>query len=236
MYTIEQLESDINGIVTDLAKMRKAKGHDYSGTEDTFDNLREFGSRGVLVRIGDKFKRLKHFYSQGELSVKDETVLDTMRDLINYALFLFILHQQEQQSSKNTANRPVRLYFAGAVRGVNGDDCEPQDVQRNVDNALERVKYLRSHLDDRFVIYCPHEHEDRYQQAWRKGLFKSQDVLDQCCDIVLLCDAILVTTDPARSEGTRVERALAEQTGMPVIDLYEYNMGSWIDMIHRGTE
>ena len=95
-YTIDNLEGDVQEIIDELQEMRKSKGHDYSGTKDTLDNLREFGSFGVLVRIGDKFKRLKHFYKQGNLAVKDESIQDTMHDLINYALFLLIIYLQEQ--------------------------------------------------------------------------------------------------------------------------------------------
>ena len=100
-YTIDDLEADIAEIVATLADMRKAKGHDYSGEADTFDNLREFGSLGVLVRIGDKFKRLKNFYRQGRLDVTDESVKDTMRDLINYSLFLLIMYEQEQANGSD---------------------------------------------------------------------------------------------------------------------------------------
>ncbi len=99
-YTILKLEEDISQIITELSKMREAKGHDYSGTEDTLDNLREFGSFGVLVRIGDKFKRLKHFYDQGELKVTDEKIEDTMDDLINYTLYLKIMYQQERTRAR----------------------------------------------------------------------------------------------------------------------------------------
>ena len=100
-YTFDDLEKDVVFHVKRLASMRKAKGHDYSGTDDTFDNLREFGSLGVLVRIGDKFKRLKHFYRQGDLAVSGESVKDTMDDLINYALFLRIIWGQEQHNEQD---------------------------------------------------------------------------------------------------------------------------------------
>ncbi|MCP4569180.1 MAG: DUF1599 domain-containing protein [FCB group bacterium] len=95
-YTINNLEDDIRAIIDNLADLRAAKGHDYSGQEDTLDNLREFGAFGVLVRIGDKFKRLKHFYKQGELRVKDEVIEDTMQDLINYSLYLLVMYRQEK--------------------------------------------------------------------------------------------------------------------------------------------
>jgi len=97
-YTIDDLEKDIEDINTELSMMRKAKGHDYSGEEDTFDNLREFGSLGVLVRLVDKIRRLIHFFEQAPLFVKDESIEDTMKDLINYAYFLKIIYQQEKES------------------------------------------------------------------------------------------------------------------------------------------
>ena len=95
-YTIDDMEKDISDIITGLADMRRAKGHDYSGTGDTLDNLREFGTLGVVVRIGDKFKRLKHFWLQGTLEVAEEKIDDTIDDLINYALYLKIMRRQEQ--------------------------------------------------------------------------------------------------------------------------------------------
>ena len=98
MYTLNDLESDIQKIIQELQAMRATKGHDYSGTEDTLANLRGFGSYGVLVRIGDKFSRLRNFYKTGELQIANEKIEDTMKDLINYSLFLFILWQQENET------------------------------------------------------------------------------------------------------------------------------------------
>jgi len=97
-YTNDDLERDIDDIITELAIIRKAKGHDYSGEEDTFDNLREFGSLGVLARLTDKVKRLIRFYQQNPLYVKDESIEDTMKDLINYALYLKIMFEQEKNA------------------------------------------------------------------------------------------------------------------------------------------
>ena len=95
-YTIEQMNGEIREINNELETIRINKGHDYSGTQDTLDNLRDFGFLGVVVRIGDKYKRLKHFCKQGTLSVKDESIEDTCKDLINYALFALILHRQDK--------------------------------------------------------------------------------------------------------------------------------------------
>ena len=52
----------------------------------------------MLVRLTDKLKRLKHFYRQKELAVKDEKIVDTTDDLINYALYLKIMYKQERNN------------------------------------------------------------------------------------------------------------------------------------------
>jgi len=100
-YPVEQLENDISDIITETAVLRKAKGHDYSsGDSDTFENLRDFGWKGIVVRIGDKYHRLKAFTVKEKLAVSDETILDTINDLINYSLYVLILYRQEKKNEQ----------------------------------------------------------------------------------------------------------------------------------------
>ena len=50
--------------------------------------------QGFLVRMTDKLSRLSTFAQSGELRVKDESVRDTILDVINYAvLFMGYIHQ-----------------------------------------------------------------------------------------------------------------------------------------------
>lgn len=99
MYSLIDLEKDIENLIQELSEVRAQKGHDYSGTEDTFANLRAFGWQGVVVRLGDKFHRLANFMkSGGDLRVKDEKIEDTMQDFVNYALFMLILYRQAKET------------------------------------------------------------------------------------------------------------------------------------------
>ena len=71
----------------ELAETLAAKNHDYAGGEDHLANFREFGLLGIVVRIGDKFHRLKGAVQRGgELAVSEETLRDTLRDLAGYAI------------------------------------------------------------------------------------------------------------------------------------------------------
>ena len=79
------------------------KRHDYSGLEDPFRNLRdaEFMGvdplKGVMVRIMDKFARVRSFIEQGELKVKDEAIRDTLVDVLNYTCILAAMIEEQQQ-------------------------------------------------------------------------------------------------------------------------------------------
>jgi len=72
-----------------------AKRHDYSGPDDPYANFRRstlFGVepwRGVMIRLSDKLSRiLSIMEAKGESKVKDETLLDTLADAVNYTRIL----------------------------------------------------------------------------------------------------------------------------------------------------
>ena len=87
------------------AELLLQKGHDYSGTEDSYANLRSSSAlgispwRGVLLRMSDKWSRLTNFAKQGELMVKDESVTDTLLDLANYSLLCLVLYNEASKES-----------------------------------------------------------------------------------------------------------------------------------------
>ena len=77
------------------------KSHDYAG--DKTDPLKNFrlcenqgipAWQGVLVRLSDKLSRLQAFARQGELKVKDESVVDTFLDNAVYSLLGLILFEE----------------------------------------------------------------------------------------------------------------------------------------------
>lgn len=74
------------------------KGKDYSGTEDAMSNFRDFGTLGIIVRLGDKYHRAKNLIKSGEQHVKDESIRDTLKDIINYAALALIMLDEEQPS------------------------------------------------------------------------------------------------------------------------------------------
>ena len=83
------------------------KNTDYAGTEgqkaDMLANFREAEDldvtmlKGILVRAGDKWKRIKNLTKEARAGmVADETVVDTMLDLANYMLIAIVAHMTTQ--------------------------------------------------------------------------------------------------------------------------------------------
>lgn len=84
--------------------LMKKKNADYAGgVSDPFANFRRAEALGVctteqafLVRMTDKMSRLSSYAKRGSLSVEDETVHDTLQDLINYSVLLAAFIKSKQ--------------------------------------------------------------------------------------------------------------------------------------------
>jgi hypothetical protein len=88
-------------------QLSRRKNHDYSGGKDTsqaflnFVKCEELGfcrtETGVLVRMSDKLSRLKTLADSNlKYEVEDEKVLDTILDIINYAVIFYGIHQERK--------------------------------------------------------------------------------------------------------------------------------------------
>ncbi len=78
--------------------LMEKKNHDYASPQDPYRNFRLYGILGVLVRLGDKQARLMSFVEQQTLKVGDESIRDTVKDIINYAvIFLGMLEESQKR-------------------------------------------------------------------------------------------------------------------------------------------
>lgn len=61
------------------------------------DSFKEFGLISAVVRINDKMCRLKSLCKKKENLVKDESIIDTLKDMSNYCLMTIIELEKEKQ-------------------------------------------------------------------------------------------------------------------------------------------
>lgn len=74
-------------IVEEMADLYARKNSDYG---DSFgESVKEFGAVAGIVRISDKFNRLKSLLLKGNSQkVNDESVVDTLTDMACYCIML----------------------------------------------------------------------------------------------------------------------------------------------------
>ena len=100
-------ENLIDQFIGRMRKLLVNKGHDYSGEESTLKNfylLEDLVSPELccFVRLSDKWIRLKNFLKKGELKVDDEKIEDTLVDLANYSVLLYmILKEKNEEVERN---------------------------------------------------------------------------------------------------------------------------------------
>lgn len=75
----------IKEIAVEVAELVEKKNKDYGNSFDK--TLAEYGDTAYFLRIEDKLSRLKSL-SKKEASVADESVEDTLKDIIGYTLLM----------------------------------------------------------------------------------------------------------------------------------------------------
>lgn len=81
-----------------LNETYRRKNKDYG---DAFGKTHEkYGAVSGLTRMSDKFYRIEELILSGEQLVDDESVLDTLLDLANYSLMLYMELDKENTHEK----------------------------------------------------------------------------------------------------------------------------------------
>ena len=124
----------------------RRKNHDYG---DSFATLRQEYPNAILIRLGDKYNRLKALMSGEAAQVKDESIDDTLLDLANYCILELVerryatdtklevptdLSLNEYQMAAMAFKDPEQGDLNYSVLGLNGEAGEVAD-------ALKKLNY-----------------------------------------------------------------------------------------------
>lgn len=107
--TSEELFTEHQNLCKKALELMKKKNSDYTGGGDPFanfkvcENMRITDTQtGMLVRLCDKFSRLSSFNEHGVFQVKDESLEDTIIDIINYCV---LYHSYIKNKKNNTTGK-----------------------------------------------------------------------------------------------------------------------------------
>lgn len=95
---MKDLEKELRKVADEVIKLVVDKNTKYG---DAYFKLRdEWGSASFCVRLGDKYLRLVNIAKTGRI-VTDETVEDTIRDIVGYCLLELIYLKYEYLVDKS---------------------------------------------------------------------------------------------------------------------------------------
>jgi len=87
-------------LLEEIRELHNRKNADYSEENNPLSNFYECERfnvpawKGCLVRISDKTSRIFRLAAKGKAEVKDESIIDTLKDLAVYSLICIILYEQ----------------------------------------------------------------------------------------------------------------------------------------------
>ena len=81
-------KATFESVLDEMKELHAKKDKDYgSAFHKSFE---EFGVTAGVVRLNDKMERVKSLVKNGKAEVKDESLLDTLKDLASYAVMLYV--------------------------------------------------------------------------------------------------------------------------------------------------
>jgi len=86
--------TEYKSIQKEAIELFEKKNADYG------DAFAEYGTIGVLVRIGDKIKRLQSIEKNKISLVRDERLRDTLIDLHNYSAMAMMLLEEKEKDEE----------------------------------------------------------------------------------------------------------------------------------------
>jgi hypothetical protein len=99
--SIEERDAEMQKILDTCLELGHRKSRAYGG-DDPMGNMRKAGWIGTVIRLGDKSDRLNSLItldtneSSKLAESMDESIEDTLLDIINYAMFTLIMKKENE--------------------------------------------------------------------------------------------------------------------------------------------
>lgn len=99
LYPQSEKEIKFDIITRDMLDIYCRKNHDYG---DSFgEGFKEFGLISSVVRLGDKYRRLKTL-AKDDARVKDESIKDTLMDMACYCVMTLVELEEDEDTDEDT--------------------------------------------------------------------------------------------------------------------------------------
>jgi hypothetical protein len=98
-------EQQMHAVQSEALELFSRKNKDYG------DAFADYGPIGVIVRMGDKIRRLQNITNNSVAFVSDEGIRDTLIDLHNYAAMAVMLMDEQYTKDGLSTPSPTPIYL-----------------------------------------------------------------------------------------------------------------------------
>ena len=110
--------TNMKGAHDELLSIFEKKNADYGNSFE--ESLEKHGIIAAIVRMGDKMGRLNNLNKKdAEQKVSDESLVDTLKDLSNYALMTAVWLEEEKSGKAKTSQPPISEWSNLGPDGAN---------------------------------------------------------------------------------------------------------------------
>ena len=132
-------------IQTEARELFEKKNADYG------DAFAEYGVIGILVRLGDKIKRLQSITNNGITLVEDEKLRDTLIDLHNYAAMgIMLLSQGYDGNGLNATMEDLQVDDK-----TDKTDISTWNIKGSMGDSYKRERYVDAAGSEVNTCSCP---------------------------------------------------------------------------------
>ena len=110
------------------------------------DSFTEYGPVGVLIRMGDKLKRLQHITNKQVTLVNTETLRDTLIDLHNYAaMAVILLDEQSPKTSTIKSKKKKKIVKANSMQNIHLKYLESKQIKKRKPKKKQNILSVDSY-------------------------------------------------------------------------------------------
>lgn len=146
--------SQYNKVRDEAFSIFQKKNSDYG------DAFADYGAVGVIMRMGDKIRRMSNITSTSVTLVEDERLRDTLMDLANYAVMGLMLLDEQDSIEAAVENKVI-------------ESMEPKSVHKRwITSSDGKTEYeMNRYSDGSYTCTCPYHKYNgtcKHVKKWEK--------------------------------------------------------------------
>lgn len=165
----EQFSQFKRQMCDEVIRLTDKKNEDYADAVDVFRNIKASSTIGVdpkvgvLIRLQDKLARAGNLIGGKQAAVQDESVQDTVKDIVGYSLILLGLMEEDRLARKSS---PTSDFVAEQAQDILRQHLPSQNPHSYLAGPAQQIKAYQDNFGQKPHQQYPIAYDDESGQGW----------------------------------------------------------------------